>query len=272
MSPAPDPGFPSIDVTTPTTARIYDWMLHGKDNFEADQRAGRAFLDVAPQLRPIAHYNRAWLARVVAYMTAELGLDQFLDIGSGLPTVQNTHQVAQGINPKARVVYVDNDPVVLTHGRALLADNDRTTVATADISDPDAIINGPDTQRMLDFSRPVGVLLIALVHCIPDEPDPGGLIGRILDAVPSGSAIAYSHIVSTEPRAADDLTRIVLEATHGHWGRVRTPAEALAYIDRPDLEAVAPGFVDIRTWHPAPDAEAATDDPIWEIGGLARKL
>lgn len=262
-------GFPGIDVTTPTTARIYDWMLHGKDNFDVDQQAGRGFLEVAPQLRPIAYDNRAWLGRVVTHMATEMGLDQFLDIGSGLPTAQNTHQIAQRANPQARVVYVDNDPVVLAHGRAILADNDLTTVTTADIRDPEAILADPDTQRMIDFSRPVGVLLVALAHCIKDEPDPGELIGRILDAVPSGSAIAYSHIVSTDDRAAEDLTRTVLAATHGHWGRVRRPEEAVAYIDRHGLEAVPPGFVDIRAWHAEPDG--VPGEPIWEIGGLARK-
>ncbi|MDS1271158.1 SAM-dependent methyltransferase [Lipingzhangella sp. LS1_29] len=261
--------FIDINLSVPTVARIYDWLLNGKDNFVADREAGHEFLRIAPELRQIALDNRAWLSRVVTRMAADCGVDQFLDVGSGLPTVDNTHQVAQRVLPGARVIYVDNDPVVLTHGRAILDDNLNTTVITADVREPKSILEHPDTQALLDFSRPVGVLLIALTHCLKDDDHPAVMYEQLLDAMPSGSYVAYSHIVCADEAVGQRLTDSVLEATHGSWGRVRTPEEAVSIVDRLGLHVLEPGYVDIRGWPEREPPEAATG--VWEIGGLARK-
>ncbi|WP_235000855.1 SAM-dependent methyltransferase [Marinactinospora thermotolerans] len=256
---------PEIDPTTPQVARIYDALLYGKDNFGPDRDAAAQLMESFPEIRRVALDNRAWLSRVVRHLTAEAGITQFIDVGSGLPTAENTHQVAQSIAADARVVYIDNDPIVLAHGRAILADNPNTTVITADATDPHSILEHPDLTALIDFSKPVGLLFIALMHCIPDSARPKEALQTMLSALVPGSRLAFSHLVSDDPAAAAELTDFMLSSTRGNWGRIRTVEEARAYVE--GLEMVDPGFTDVRTWR-NPDG-ATPEQSIWEIGGVA---
>src|ERR1700722_4649943 len=201
-APAPDggaaskPGRPPFDTSVANQARIYDYLLGGKDNYAADRAAVDAVLKVAPELGFTARANRAFLGRVVRYLAEEAGIRQFLDIGTGIPAAGNTHQVAQAIAPESRVVYVDYDPVVLAHARALLTSHEAgaTEYIDADLRDTDKIL-GP-AARLLDFSKPVAVTLLMILHVIPDSDDPPALVARVMDAVPAGSYLALSHLGS----------------------------------------------------------------------------
>ncbi|GAB2661999.1 SAM-dependent methyltransferase [Saccharopolyspora gloriosae] len=271
---------PEVDTSVPSVARIYDYAVGGKDNFRVDREATHAMLDGVPDIVATARANRAFLGRGVRYLAREAGIRQFIDFGSGLPTQLNVHQVAQRENPEGRVVYVDNDPVVLAHGRALLSEDQRTTVIQADMARPGAVLEDPATRRLIDFDEPVAVLYVSVLHCLPDEARPDRAVAAMLDTVPRGSHLMMSHLVSDDAGAADFLTRFMTEQTT--WGRVRSEAEVTAYFD--GLDVVAPGLVDITRWRP--DAEQRpVDSPfdheipsrpelegkIWEFGGIARK-
>ncbi|HSR22795.1 MAG TPA: SAM-dependent methyltransferase, partial [Candidatus Eisenbacteria bacterium] len=189
-----EPGHQTVDLQTgqPHPARVYDYLLGGKDNFAADRAAAEAGLRANPNSRIPPRENRAFLGRAVRYLAGEAGISQFLDIGTGIPTSPNVHEVAQAVEPAARIVYVDNDPIVLTQARALLTTGPqgRTAYIDADLRDIDAILGSADLQRTLDLSQPVGLLLIAVRHFIPDEDDPWALAARLLAALPSGSYLA----------------------------------------------------------------------------------
>lgn len=256
-----------IDPSVASVARMYDAALGGKDNYEADRRANEELVKISPEIISEARSNRAWLGRVVRYLAAA-GIRQFIDLGSGLPTQSNVHQVAQREDPGSHVVYVDNDPIVLAHGRALLVENEQTTVITADMRDPESILAHPGLRALIDLGRPTAVLLISVLHCVPDEDGPARIPAALLDAVPSGSYLALSHLVSDDAAAAQAFTDTVRAATE--WGRVRSPEETRAYFA--GLDVVEPGIVDVRDWHP--DADTVPPDPsrkIWEFGGVARK-
>ncbi|XVQ13546.1 SAM-dependent methyltransferase [Spirillospora sp. CA-255316] len=256
-----------IDVTKPSIARAYDVVLNGKDNFEVD----RAFVDeivkIIPELYDVAAYNRQILGRGVRYLAGEAGLRQFLDLGSGLPTVQNTHQVAQETAPDARVVYVDNDPIVLAHGRALLAENERTTVVTADLREPEKVLADADVRRLIDFDRPVAVLLVGILHHLHDEEGPQRIVETLMDAVPSGSHLFVTHFCasSEEARIAEEQYLALLGT-----GRFRTPEEITAYFG--GLELLEPGVVPLPLWRP--DGEVPAELTVGQrlmYGGIARK-
>ncbi|MDQ1250657.1 MAG: hypothetical protein QG597_5036, partial [Actinomycetota bacterium] len=183
---------PEIDTSKPHPARMYDYWLGGKDNFAADRVAGDAVTRVAPFVRDAARGNRAFLARAVTFLAAR-GVDQFLDIGAGLPAAGNVHEVAQRVNPAVRVVYVDNDPVVLCHAQAILATDDRTIAVGGDLRDPGEILTCPQVRAHLDFTRPIAVLLVAVLHFVPDDEDPRGILASLHDALPRGSYLVLSH-------------------------------------------------------------------------------
>jgi hypothetical protein len=268
-----------VDTSVPSVARIYDYAVGGKDNFEVDRIATRDMVDGAPEMVRVARENRAFLGRAVDFLAEEAGVRQFIDNGSGLPTARNVHQVAQEANSDARVVYVDNDPAVLAYGRALLAENGNTTVLQADMAAPEEILQAPRTRELIDFDQPVAVLYVSVLHCLPDEAGPGDAVRRLLDAVPSCSYLLLSHIVSDDRQAADYLTEFM--TSRSSWGRVRTPEEASRYFD--GLELVEPGLVDVAEWRADADAIAfdshfqdAGDRPVedkklWELGGIGRK-
>jgi SAM-dependent methyltransferase len=234
---------------------MYDYFLGGKDNFEADRRAGEQVKTALGDLmtHDIVWENRRFLQRAVRVL-AEEGIDQFLDLGTGLPTQGNVHEIAQRVNPKARVVYVDYDPIVLAHGRALLAENDSTTVVTADLRDPDAVLNHPEIRNYLDFSRPVAVLFIAVFHFIPDSDDPFGILSRLREAMVPGSYLALSHLTSSGPETAelDQVVDAYKTATSPMVFRSREVIETFFT----GTELIDPGLV--RPWQWRPDG---TDSP-----------
>lgn len=277
-----DEGSAAVDTTVPSVARIYDYAIGGKDNFKVDRDAAHALVADVPEALLFARENRSFLRRAVRFLADECGIRQFVDNGSGLPTADNVHQIAQRSEPDARVVYVDNDPVVLAYGRALLADDGNTAVLQADMTDSGGIIADDRTTRLIDFDERTAVLYVSVLHCIPDDAAPGEAVARMLDAVPSGSYLVLSHIVSEDPDAAARFTEFMTGSTA--WGRVRTPQEVAGYFD--GLEVLEPGLVDVVDWRP--DAEepvwSVTDSPfgefpadpvgpkkLWELGGIARK-
>jgi hypothetical protein len=263
-----DPDYlpPEIDVTKPSIARVYDARLGGKDNFAADRAVAAEVNKVFPDGGKAARSNRALLGRAVRYMALE-GISQFLDLGSGLPTVQNTHQIAQAVNPAARVVYVDNDPIVLAHGRALLADNVSTTVVTADLREPDKIMTMPEIAGFLDFAEPVGLILNAVVHHLPDEEDPYGILDRYKELLAPGSYLLLTHF-SSYSEAARRLVDVLLRALGR--GQLRGREEITRFFDGFDL--VPPGVVHLVQWRPdEPPSQPLGISDVLYLGGLARK-
>jgi len=245
------PGSPTgIDTTTASPARIYDALLGGKDHYSVDRAAADAILSAAPQARQGARENRAFLQRAVRYLAAEAGIRQFLDIGTGLPTRGNVHEIAHQVAPDARVVYVDNDPMVHTHANALLANNSPNTVAVlADLRQPEMILANPQVRRLLDLTRPVGVLLVAVLHFINDEEDPAGIVARLRDAMAPGSFLVVSHATGDfHPQAGAKVTRVYQQASAPLALRSRGQFEWL--FDGFDL--VEPGLVQPATWRPDP--------------------
>ena len=282
MSGPTRPMSPEIRTDQPTVARIYDYGMGGKDNFEVDRQAALALVQVSPEMLDVARENRLFLYRAVRYLAREAGIRQFIDMGSGMPTKNNVHEVAQQFQPEARVVYIDIDPIVLAHGRALLAGDGNTTVITADMARPEEILASEDLRALIDFDQPVGLLYFSVLHCLPDSADPGGALRTMLDAVPSGSYLAISHLCSDDVAAGDAFTAEMLAL--GPWGRVRRPAELHAFVA--GLEPVEPGIVDVAQWRPDPNQPPLSPVPeplrpyvgrssetkkIWELGGVLRK-
>ena len=266
----PDDNFPSIDTKTASVARVYDVTLGGTDNYEIDRRAAESLEDMLPGTYAMARNNRRYLERVVRYLAAECGVRQFIDHGTGLPTQNNVHQVAQSVAPGSRVVYIDYDPVVLAHGRvkALLAEDKSTAFIEADACDTDRILSHPETRRLINFDEPVAAMYISFFHCVPDARDPLGVVRRLMDRLAPGSYLALSHVVSDDPDVRRKVTDFGLEATGGNWGRVRQKEEVQAFFG--ELEIVPPGLVNVTDWHPDGREEEQALDLI-EYGGLARK-
>jgi len=257
-----------IDTSVAHPARMYDYFLGGKDNYQVDREAAERVLAVLPEGREMARANRAFLGRTVRYL-AGLGIRQFLDIGTGIPGPDNTNDVAHAVEPEARVVYVDNDPIVLVHATALLARHDpkHTTVIQADLRDPDSILKHPDTRSLLDFDQPVAVLLVAVLHFLRDSDDPQGAVERLKRAVPRGSYLVISHGTGDfEPERAGTAVQGYRQASAPFV--LRSLAEVTGFFD--GLELVEPGVVQIPWWHP--DGEVPPDSgKIWIYGGIGRK-
>jgi S-adenosyl methyltransferase len=262
-------GRPPFDTSVANQARIYDYLLGGKDNYAADRAAVDAALKVAPILGFTARANRAFLGRVVRYLAAEAGIRQFLDIGTGIPTAGNTHQVAQAVAPESRVVYVDYDPVVLAHARALLTSSKTgaTQYIDADLRDTGAILG--QAGQLLDFSQPVAVTLLMLLHVIPDSEDPHAIVAKLMDALPSGSYLAVSHLgaelLGQEAREGfqDIVNRM---AQQQYIGRDRE--QMLRFFAGMDL--VEPGLVRVEEWRPEPDAGETGRSTLWCALGRKR--
>jgi len=242
--PRPSAG---LDTSTPNPARIYDALLGGKDNFPADRTAAHAILNVAPQARRGARENRAFLQRAVRYLAADAGIRLFLDIGTGLPTQGNVHQIAQAVSPDVRVAYVDNDPVVHVHANALLADNTTTVAVLADLREPEVILGHPQVRRLLDLAQPVAVLLVAVLHFIRDEEDPAGLVARLRDAMAPGSYLVLSHATADfHPEAGAKITDVYQRASAPLV--LRSRSQIGRFFEGFDL--VAPGLVQPASWRP----------------------
>jgi hypothetical protein len=263
-----------IDITKPSVARVYDFMLGGKDNFAVDRKVGEMALQVAPDAPEAARASRAFLRRAVRYLAAEGGIRQFLDIGSGLPTRGNVHEVAQSVDPAARVVYVDNDPMVLAHGNALLATRGHSSIIQADMRDPDAVFGNPVVREFLDLREPVGLLMFSILHHLADNEDPAGLAARYRDRLVSGSHIAISHFHNpgaAHPDVAEQAKTAekIFNETMG-TGRWRTREEILAYFG--DFELLEPGLVPLAEWRPDPGEKFAIGITYHTfVGGVARK-
>ncbi|MGW3096714.1 SAM-dependent methyltransferase [Streptomyces sp. CdTB01] len=266
---------PAIDPNKPSIARVYDYLLGGKDNYAVDREIGDVFKRDLPGSVAIAFANRAALTRAVREIAKSTGVRQFIDLGSGLPTADNVHQVAQRHAPESRVVYVDIDPQVLVHGRALLENNEFTRVVAADVRDPQAIRNHPDTVEMIDFDRPVAVMFSAILHHVNDEEDPAGIVRFWRDQVPSGSYFFVSHFRSGNNPETEEAEK-VLQQTFGR-GRWRTDAEIASLLD--GLEILEPGIVPASLWRPEKNdnpwaSEGDRELTVWErliAAGLARK-
>jgi hypothetical protein len=264
-------GLPTIiDPEVPSIARVYDYMLGGKDNFASDRAVGDQLHQIQPDAKATTLENRGILIRAVRYLATEAGIDQFIDVGSGLPTQENVHQVAQAANPAARVVYVDNDPIVLAHGRSLLAENEGTTVLQAEMKEPEEICRRAAEEGGIDLSRPVGLILCGVLHHLDDADDPQGIVARFADRLVPGSHVFITHFVTGTELSAQ-IERILL-ADLGS-GRFRDAGEIRALFG--DLELLEPGVVHLPLWRPdRPEPDDPEDMPEWRrimLGGLARK-
>ncbi|URN09695.1 SAM-dependent methyltransferase [Actinomadura madurae] len=237
-----------IDTSTPSPARMYDYCLGGKDNFAVDRAAVLGFVTQFNEGLDVTRENRQFLYRVVRYLAEEEGIRQFLDMGSGLPTQANVHQVAQRFQPDAHVVYVDSDPIVLAHGRALLS-AESTTVIQADMTDPGDVLAHHDVRRLIDFDRPVAALFLSVAHSIPDDERVRGMFAATADALVPGSFLAMSQFVGADREAADAHTGKATEM--GLVWKTRTVEDFRPLV--PDLEPVPPGLVDVADWRPDPD-------------------
>jgi O-methyltransferase involved in polyketide biosynthesis len=261
-------GSHGFDARVAHPARVYDYWLGGKDNFEADRMAGEATIAAYPAIRASARANRGFLARSVRFLAAEAGLRQFLDIGTGLPTASNTHEVAQSVAPESRIVYVDNDPLVLSHARALLSSSPEgvTSYLDADLRDTDRILEL--AAATLDFSQPVAIMLLAILHYIPDLDQAQRIVARLVSAVPSGSYLTISHAASDiSPDEMAEMIRRMNEhlAEGNHVGRSR---DVIARFFA-DVDLVEPGVVKVTEWRPASAVEAEGPTSLW--GGVGRK-
>jgi hypothetical protein len=252
-------------------ARIYDYFLGGKNHFAADRATADQILQANPAIRVAARENRAFLGRAVSYLAAEAGIRQFLDIGTGLPTTGNVHEVAQAIAPTSRVVYVDNDPLVLTHARALLSSTPagRTAYIHADLRDPRAILDDPATREVLDLSQPTALIMLATLHLIQDEDKPAEIIATLLDALPPGSYFAASHITMEHAGEAIAAGQSTMRSA-GISAQARNSDE-FARLAFSGLELVPPGVVLVSEWRSEGDGPHPAAAEVNIYGGVGRK-
>lgn len=261
--------FPDIDTKTASGARVYDYMLGGTDNYAVDRIAADQTEDMLPGTKAMARNNRRYMERVVRYLANDCGIRQFIDNGSGLPTQNNVHQIAQSIAPESRVIYVDNDPVVLRHQKVhALAENENTAFILADARNVDEILDHPETSRLLNFNERAAALYMTFLHFIPDKDEPWGMVRRMMSRLAPGSYLAISHLVSDDPEVRQRMSEFILNASRGHFGRIRKKQEVRAFFE--GLEVVEPGLVDVTTWRPDGQEEEQTRE--WIVfGGVARK-
>ncbi|MGZ0149071.1 SAM-dependent methyltransferase [Kribbella sp. WER1] len=262
------PPYPGFDITTPSIARTYDYLIGGKDNFAVDRAFGDRFINELPGSPVIATDNRAVLVRAVDQIVRTTPIRQFIDLGSGLPTANNVHQVAQRFAPETKVVYVDNDPIVLAHGRALLAENDNTAVMQADLRDPKTIFENEAVHRLIDFEKPVGVIFSAVLHHVNDDEDPVGIVSFWSDRIASGSHVFVSHFRSQNDPRSQELEQ-VLQGSLGR-GRWRTNDQILALFGD-TFTVLEPGLVPAAEWRNDDEPDDLTDYQQLITAVLARK-
>ncbi|MET9339817.1 MULTISPECIES: SAM-dependent methyltransferase [unclassified Nonomuraea] len=253
-----------IDSSVPHPARVWDYWLGGKDNYEADRAVGDEILKVMPDLVVVARADRQFLGRAVRHLV-DAGIRQFLDVGTGVPTADNTHQVAQRAAPESRIVYVDNDPIVLAHARALLYSTPEgaTDYLDADLRDPETILRG--AAKTLDFSRPIALMVLGVLEFLPDDEQVRAALSTLFDAMPAGSYLVVSHSVHS-PSMDEAAAR--WNASGATEIRLRTPEHLRTLFD--GMELVAPGVVSLPRWHPDAATEY-TDREVHQYGGLGRK-
>ncbi|WP_280479485.1 SAM-dependent methyltransferase [Nocardia cyriacigeorgica] len=263
-----------VDTSRASIARVYDYSLGGKDNYDVDRAAFEQILRVAPRQRDVSKMNRRWLHRVARYLAGVAGIDQFLDIGAGLPTACNTHEIVQEQNPCATVVYVDNDPVCIAHGQAMLARNDYTRFVPADLTKPDTVLGNDEVTRYLDFDRPLGLILCGILHHVDDELDPVGIMRRYIDALPPGSYVAITHFWN--PNDGSDLADLAVRLQRQFVemglgsGWYRTREQLMSYFG--GLELIKPGLVALEEWWPmGPPVRERFPEERLMLGGVAIK-
>jgi hypothetical protein len=246
---------------------MYDSLLGGHDNYPADRAAVEGLLTQVPSMRELALNNREFLRRVVHVLAAEYGIRQFIDHGSGLPTQDNVHEIAQRVDPSSRVVYIDSDPIVRTIGGVLLASNENTAVLQADMRDTDGIFSSEPVGRLIDLRKPVAALFVSVLHCIPDHDQPADLVARVADRLPAGSMMVVCQLVSDSVQVRDFVTQFMDEQTQGHWGRVREKKDVADFCAPLDL--IEPGLVEVSAWRPRSDDVPAQLSWEWEeYGGV----
>lgn len=265
---------PGIDITKPSVARVYNFMIGGKDHYAVDRAAAEAIVKVEPNAQIEGRAHRAFLGRAVRYMVAEAGIRQFIDVGSGIPAAENTHEVAQRIDPAARVVYVDKDPVVTVHAKALIGETATTHVIAGDAREPAAILDDPTVRDFIDFSQPVGVLLLSLLHHFTDAEDPGAIARTFRKAIGPGSHLAISHFCNPGP-ANPAESEIAVESERVFTqnfgtGRWRTPEEITGFFG--DFRLLPPGLVPLALWRPDTPREGEVPGFFYRfVGGVAVK-
>ena len=258
-----------VDPTKASIARVYDYWLGGTHSLVADRELAGRMETLDPRIPAACKANRAFLGRAVRFLTEQAGIRQFLDIGSGIPTAGNVHEVAQQAAPDARVVYADIDPVAVAEGRDLLAGNRRAAVIQADLRDPAAILSHPDVGRLIDFSEPVGIILVAVLHFLTDAQDPYGITGHLTGAAAPGSHLIVSHVANEDnPRLTAAVGR--LYNTRAADGQARSRAEILRFFGNWDL--AKPGLVYAPLWRPgSPGDVPGHPEQFWFLAGMARK-
>lgn len=258
---------PKINTDVPHPARVYDYFLDGKDNFEANRVAAEAANKAFPRTAESARAARAFLRRVVQFLAAEAGIRQFLDIGTGLPSGENVHQVAQSVAPEARIVYVDNDPIVLLHAQVLLTSSPQGAVAylDADLRDPEKILG--EAAKTLDFGQPMAVLLLGILHNVGDQYDPYGIVRRLVQAMPGGGYLAICHLTAEIYPELAEWARALNERQLDAPLVLRDRAQVTSFFE--GLELLEPGVVQLSKWRPRSEAESAAAAALW--GGVARK-
>lgn len=264
----------TIDTTKASIARVYDAFLGGKDNYEVDRAVYEQVKTIAPQSPELARDFRTWLIRSVRFLAGSAGIDQFLDLGSGLPAAENTHQAAQRFNPDAKVVYVDNDPIVAAHGRALLEENERTHFIAGDLRYPSEVLNHPVVTQNLDFNRPLALMQCATIHHVDDDANPYEIMRTYIDALPSGSYVGLTHFYDpADGSKYSELARGIettFRTSSMGTGRFRTREEITSYLD--GLELVEPGLVRLADWWPdGPRVAPLPDSGHIALGAVGRK-
>ncbi|MFE9068497.1 SAM-dependent methyltransferase, partial [Streptomyces violaceusniger] len=245
----------------------YDWFLGGTDNFPSDRRACRALLDIAPSTRALVRNNRLFLQRVVRVLAQDYGVRQFLDYGSGLPVRDNVHQVAQSVDRSSRVVYIDDDPIVLAHGRTLLDENDETAIMRATMTDIDGTLDHLTGTGLINLDAPVAALFVSGLHRIPDSPGPESVIQRVAGRLVAGSFLVFCQLVSDSAVLRHAATEFMLQTTGHNWGQVRDKSEVHAWVS--GMKLLAPGLVEVSGWRPDSDVTPRQRTFEWEeYGGV----
>ena len=254
-----------VDLSRPSVARVYDYFLGGSHHFEVDRQMAEQLLKMAPDTADVMRTNRSFLRRAVRLMVDE-GITQFLDIGSGIPTVGNVHEIAQAADPSARIVYVDRDPVAVAHGRFMLADNPHAATVGADLADPEAILSAPETVNLLDFGRPIGLLCVAVLHFLSDEDDPYTPMARLRGVLAPGSVLAISHITP----GRQEMGGVQQAYQRANPLTARTPEQIARFFG--DFEIVEPGLVSPSLWRPdSPDDVDEHPERVPGVVGAGRK-
>ncbi|KFU78718.1 S-adenosyl methyltransferase [Amycolatopsis lurida] len=255
-----------VDIRVPSAARVYDWLLGGSHNFDADRAVGEKVMAVLPSGRQVAASNRAFLRRAVQYMVGQ-GITRFLDLGSGIPAVGNVHEIAQDMDPECQVVYVDYDKVAVAHSRLILDGNPNAAVVEEDLCEPRAVLNSPAVRALLDVDQPIGLLMVAVFHFIPDSLRPAEIVARYREALPAGSLVALSHLTADHaPREMAAVTEAMKNSRDPMY--FRPYADVAALFD--GLELVDPGVVSAPLWHPEPGLRDIEPDDVY--AGVGRKV